>query len=51
LATTAGGIANATRLRLDGWGIGTTVIGGILGAFTAGLVMATAVALVVRWKH
>src|SRR5688572_27040447 len=51
VVTTAGGIANATRLRLDGWGIETTVIGGILGAFTAGLLMATAVALLMRWKH
>jgi hypothetical protein len=50
VVTAAGGIANATRLRLDGWGIETTVIGGILGALSAGLIMATAVALVVRRK-
>jgi hypothetical protein len=49
--TAAGGIANAARLRLDGWGIETTVIGGILGAMAAGLVTATAVAAFVRWTH
>jgi hypothetical protein len=50
LVTAAGGIANATRLRLDGWGVETTVIGGILGAMAAGLLAACAVAAVVRRK-
>lgn len=34
----AGGIANGARLRLDGWGIETTVIGAILGVMAAGLI-------------
>ncbi|HET9772468.1 MAG TPA: DUF4184 family protein, partial [Acidimicrobiia bacterium] len=42
--TAAGGIANAARLRLDGWGIETTVIGGVRGAMAAGLLTATVVA-------
>lgn len=49
--TAAGGMANAVRLRLDGWGIETTVVGGVLGAMAAGLFAATAVAAAVRWKR
>lgn len=46
--TAAGGIANGVRLRLDGWGIETTVIGAILGAMAAGLIALTAVSLALR---
>ena len=41
--TAVGGIANGIRLRLDGWGMETTVIGAILGAMAAGLVTLTVV--------
>ena len=44
----AGGIANGARLRLDGWGIETTVIGAILGAMAAGLVTIVVVSAVLR---
>jgi hypothetical protein len=46
----AGGIANGLRLRLDGWGIETTVIGAVLGAMAAGLLALTAVAAALRWR-
>jgi hypothetical protein len=48
VAGAAGGIANGLRLRFDGWGVETTVIGAILGAMAAGLVALTAVALSLR---
>ena len=44
----AGGIANGARLRLDGWGIETTVIGAILGAMAAGLVTVVVVSALLR---
>jgi hypothetical protein len=44
----AGGIANGARLRLDGWGIETTVIGAILGAMAAGLVTIVVVSAVLQ---
>jgi hypothetical protein len=44
----AGGIANGVRLRLDGWGIETTVIGAVLGAMAAGLVTVVLVSAVLR---
>ncbi|HKY76381.1 MAG TPA: DUF4184 family protein [Acidimicrobiia bacterium] len=44
----AGGIANGARLRLDGWGIETTVIGAILGAMAAGLFATVVVSAVLR---
>ena len=44
----AGGIANGARLRLDGWGLETTVIGAVLGAMAAGLLALTAVSLALR---
>jgi hypothetical protein len=44
----AGGIANGARLRLDGWGIETTVIGAILGAMAAGLVTIVVVSAVLK---
>jgi hypothetical protein len=46
--TAAGGIANGIRLRLDGWGIETTVIGAVLGAMAAGLVTITVLSVVLR---
>ena len=46
--TAAGGIANGARLRLDGWGIETTVIGAVLGAMAAGLLALTAVSVALR---
>jgi hypothetical protein len=48
IVTAAGGIANGARLRADGWGMETTVIGAVLGAMTAGLIALTAVAAVSR---
>ena len=48
LAVSAGGIANGLRLRLDGWGIETTVIGAILGAMAAGLIGLAVVSLALR---
>jgi hypothetical protein len=39
--TAAGGVANGLRLRLDGWGLETTVIGAVLGAMAAGLLTVT----------
>jgi hypothetical protein len=47
LSATAG-TANGARLRLDGWGIETTVIGAILGAMAAGLVTTVVVSAVLR---
>lgn len=47
---TAGGLGNALRLRLDGWGVETTVIGAVLGAMAAGLLGLTAVSAVLRWR-
>jgi hypothetical protein len=44
----AGGVANGLRLRLDGWGIETTVIGAVLGAMAAGLVTVVLVSAVLR---
>ena len=44
----AGGIANGVRLRLDGWGMETTLIGAILGGMSAGLIGLTAVSLALR---
>ena len=44
----AGGIANGARLRLDGWGIETTVIGAVLGAMAAGLLTLTVLSLILR---
>ena len=44
----AGGIVNGARLRLDGWGLETTVIGAILGAMAAGLVTIVVVSAVLR---
>jgi hypothetical protein len=46
--TAAGGVANGIRLRLDGWGIETTVIGAVLGAMMAGLIALTAVCTALR---
>lgn len=46
--TAAGGIANGVRLRLDGWGMETTVIGAVLGALSTGLVAITVVSVVLR---
>ena len=46
--TAAGGIANGARLRLDGWGIETTVVGAVLGAMAAGLVTVTGLSVVLR---
>ncbi|HYH50542.1 MAG TPA: hypothetical protein VEG38_13435, partial [Acidimicrobiia bacterium] len=46
--TAAGGIANGVRLRLDGWGIETTVIGAVLGAMAAGLLALAVVSLALR---
>ena len=46
--TAAGGIANGARLRLDGWGIETTVIGAVLGALAAGLGTIVVVSAVLR---
>lgn len=51
VVTAAGGIANGARLRLDGWGIETTVIGAVLGALAAGLVAVTAVAAALRRRR
>ena len=45
---TVGGVANGLRLRLDGWGIETTVIGAVLGAMAAGLVTVTVLSVVLR---
>ena len=47
----AGGIANGARLRLDGWGIETTVIGAVLGALAAGLGTIVVVSAVLRAGH
>lgn len=44
----AGGIANGVRLRLDGWGVETTVTGTVLGAMAAGLVSIVIVSAVLR---
>jgi hypothetical protein len=49
--TTAGGIANGVRLRQDGWGMETTVIGAVLGAMAAGLVAVTVVSVALRWRR
>lgn len=46
--TAAGGLANGLRLRLDGWGVETTVIGAVLGAMAAGLIGLTVVSLALR---
>ncbi len=46
--TAAGGIANGVRLRLDGWGLETTVIGAVLGAMAAGLLTTTVVSAALR---
>jgi hypothetical protein len=46
--TATGGLANGLRLRLDGWGIETTVIGAVLGAMAAGLVTVTLLSLALR---
>jgi hypothetical protein len=46
--TAAGGITNGARLRLDGWGMETTVIGGVLGALAAGLLVLTLVSVGLR---
>lgn len=48
LLTAAGGIANGVRLRLDGWGLETTVIGAILGGMAAGLVTVTLLSVALR---
>ena len=48
--TTAGGLGNGLRLRLDGWGVETTVIGAVLGAMAAGLLAMTVVSAVLRWR-
>jgi hypothetical protein len=48
--TAAGGIANGVRLRLDGWGVETTVIGAVLGAIVAGLIGLTVISAVLRWR-
>jgi hypothetical protein len=48
--TAAGGIANGVRLRLDGWGIETTVIGAVLGGLAAALVAVTVVAAALRLR-
>lgn len=47
----AGGVANGARLRLDGWGIETTVVGAVLGAMAAGLLALTAVSAALRARH
>lgn len=44
----AGGFANGARLRHDGWGIETTVIGAILGAMAACLITIVVVSAVLR---
>jgi hypothetical protein len=48
--TTAGGLGNGLRLRFDGWGVETTVIGAVLGAMAAGLLGMTVVSAVLRWR-
>jgi hypothetical protein len=50
VVSTAGGIANGVRLRLDGWGIETTLIGAVLGAMAAGLIGLTVVATALRGR-
>lgn len=50
LITATGGIANGVRLRLDGWGMETTVIGAVLGALAAGLFALTVVSAAVRGR-
>ena len=50
----AGGVANGARLRADGWGIETTVIGAVLGTLAAGLVTIVVVSAVLRagpWRN
>ena len=47
----AGGIANGVRLRLDGWGLETTVIGAVLGAMAAGVVATTVVSAALTAGH
>jgi hypothetical protein len=51
VVTAAGGIANGVRLRQDGWGMETTVIGAVLGAMAAGLVTVTVVSAALRWRR
>lgn len=48
VVTAAGAIGNGARLRSDGWGMETTVIGAVLGAMAAGLVALTLVSLSLR---
>jgi hypothetical protein len=46
--TAAGGAANGLRLRFDGWGLETSVIGAVLGALSAGLVVVIAASAALR---
>ena len=49
--TAVGGIANGVRLRQDGWGMETTVVGAVLGAMAAGLFTVTLVSAALRWRR
>jgi hypothetical protein len=51
VCTATGGIANGVRLRLDGWGMETTVIGAVLGAMAAGLLTVIVVSAALRWRR
>ncbi len=48
IVTAAGGAANGLRLRIDGWGIETTVVGSALGAMAAGLLAVLVASVLLR---
>lgn len=46
--TTAGGMANGLRLRFDGWGLETALIGSVLGVMAAALLTVTVLSALLR---